>query len=86
MEVRTMTDEIIREAISLLTQIKEDRFAPRNVRNMAEEAINILKEDGDLDINIDKVIQMLDEISNDPNIDMAIRTMIWNVVSVLESR
>ena len=77
----------INDAITLLTEVKDDRFAPKNVKTTVEEAINILKaKNEDSGVNVDKVLQMLEEITSDPNLDMTIRTMIWNVVSVLEAQ
>jgi len=38
-----------------------------------------------VEIRIDKSLQGLDEISDDPNLSSYTRMQIWNVVSVLES-
>lgn len=79
--------EDFKQAIDLLEDLKMDSFAPRSVRLIAEEAINILKgKDDERGLCIDKVIQILDKISNDPNIDMGIRTKVWGIVSVLEAQ
>ena len=77
----------IEQAAQLLSEIGEDKFSPKSVKAVVEKSLELLKEEKvDVKVNIDKVIQMLDEISNDPNIDITVRTMIWNVVSVLEAQ
>ena len=75
------------QAVILLNKLSEDRMVPRNIKETALKAIEILK-DAELDreVMIDKVIQLLDEISNDPNMPIFARTQIWNIVSLLESQ
>jgi uncharacterized protein len=70
----------------ILQHITEDTSVPRNIRRAAEESKNILlKEDEEATIRASNVISILDEISNDPNIPIHARTLIWNVLSELES-
>jgi uncharacterized protein (UPF0147 family) len=63
-----------------------DDAVPRNIRRSAESIKTIL-----LDANINEAIKaasaisILDEISNDPNIPLHTRTLIWNVASQLET-
>jgi uncharacterized protein (UPF0147 family) len=64
----------------------EDTSVPRNIRRAAEESKDTLaKEDEEPTIRASTVISILDEISNDPNIPIHARTLIWNVLSELES-
>lgn len=77
----------ITEVVQLLNQIEEDLSVPRNVRSrICSMKIMFEKDNGDIRIKIDKSLQELDEISDDPNIPGFIRTQIWNIVSLLESR
>jgi hypothetical protein len=70
----------------ILQHITEDTSVPRNIRRAAEESKNILlKEEEEPTIRASNVISILDEISNDPNIPIHARTLIWNVLSELES-
>ncbi|HEX7467175.1 MAG TPA: UPF0147 family protein [Methanobacterium sp.] len=70
----------------ILQHIMEDTSVPRNIRRAAEESRDILSKDGDdLTVRASTVISILDEISNDPNIPIHARTLIWNVLSELES-
>lgn len=70
----------------ILRHIMEDTSVPRNIRRAAEKSKDILanKEEEDT-IKASTVISILDEISNDPNIPIHARTLIWNVLSELES-
>lgn len=82
-----MSDEqdIIKQSIGILTQIIEDDSVPRNIRRAADEAKNRLlnKEESEA-VRAAYVISILDEISNDPNIPIHTRTLIWNIASQLE--
>jgi uncharacterized protein (UPF0147 family) len=64
----------------------EDTSVPRNIRRAAEESRDLLAVDDDEpSIRASTVISILDEISNDPNIPIHARTLIWEVLSELES-
>lgn len=72
--------------IQALTQIKDDRTVPKNIRSSCEECIKDLQNDkDDISIRLNACISMLDEISNDSNIPSYTRTQIWNIVSMLEA-
>lgn len=61
-------------------------YVPRNIRRAAEESNEILQnEEEDVTIRASTVISILDEISNDPNIPIHARTLIWEILSELES-
>lgn len=80
-----MTEKVL-EIINSLVQIKEDDTIPRNVRDKINLAILALNEEHtDLDVRINKSLQELDELSDDPNLPIYARTQLWNVVSLLES-
>ena len=82
-----MSDEqdIIKQSIDILTRIIEDDSVPRNIRRAADEAKNRLlnKEESEA-VRAAYVISILDDISNDPNIPIHTRTLIWNIASQLE--
>jgi uncharacterized protein (UPF0147 family) len=63
-----------------------DDAVPRNIRRSAESVKIILS---DVKINdavkAASAISILDEISNDPNIPLHTRTLVWNVASQLET-
>jgi uncharacterized protein (UPF0147 family) len=81
-----MNEESFNRVNDILRHIMEDTSVPRNIRRAAEESKNILgKDDDEPTIRASTVISILDEISNDPNIPIHARTLIWNVLSELES-
>ena len=70
--------------VNSLNEIKEDATVPRNVRMKIEYVVNTLKEDTELSIKVNKVLNELDEIANDVNLQAYTRTQIWNIMSMLE--
>jgi uncharacterized protein len=73
------------QIIPLLRQIADDRTVPRNIRTRCEESISVLSGSQDKAVKINTVISSLDEVTNDPNIPMYTRTVVWNIVSLLEA-
>ena len=81
-----MANEIFEEVSEILTYIMENNTVPRNIRRVAEESKDILSnEDEDVTVRASTVIELLDNISNDPNIPVHARTLIWENLSKLES-
>ncbi len=77
--------ESLEQATKLLEQIVSDRTVPRNIRTAAENVIQSLRSGADtMEIRLSSAIYALDEVSNDPNIPMYARTLVWNIVSLLE--
>ena len=78
-------DDIIKQSIEILTKIVEDDSVPRNIRRAADNARNRLqnKEESEA-VRAAYVISILDDVSNDPNMPLHTRTLIWNVASQLE--
>lgn len=70
--------------ISTLEELAEDTTVQKNIKSKLESIIGVLKGEEELCIKINKVLNDLDEISNDNNIHTYTRTQIWNVVSMLE--
>lgn len=76
----------LEEAIELLSQIASDRSVPRNSKEIVSLAKKKLEDESeDKKIRINTAIQMLDEVTNDPNLSSFIRTKVWSIVSLLES-
>lgn len=76
----------LKDIIDLLSQIESDFTVPKNIRVKVKNATYYLEENEEsIGIRVDKSLQELDEVSDDPNVPSYIRTQIWNVVSLLES-
>jgi uncharacterized protein (UPF0147 family) len=73
------------QAMSILNRVSEDNTTPRNIRRTAKQASDLLLSEGtSLAARAANAIDILDQISQDPNMPMYTRTRIWNVISVLE--
>jgi len=78
-------EELFKKASAILVTISEDNTTPRNIRRAAKEALNSLQASGQSHaIRAAQAINILDDISQDPNMPPYTRTRIWNVVSILE--
>jgi len=76
----------IRQAIVMLMRIVNDTAVPRNIRRAATEAIKQLRDESlSPGVRAANAISILDEISQDPNMPIYARTLIWNVISLLET-
>lgn len=76
---------MINKVTALLTQIEEDNTVPRNIRSRIRDILSVLNGEGEESIKLDKSLQELDLLSDDPNVPSFTRTQIWNAMSLLES-
>jgi len=73
------------QAMAILNRVAEDNTTPRNIRRTAKQASDLLIDESlSLAARAANAIDLLDEISQDPNMPMYTRTRLWNVISVLE--
>lgn len=77
-------EEEIGGIVEFLEDFKEDNSVPKNVKECIKNIINTLKEDTDISIKVNKALNDLDEVADDPNLQSYTRMQIWNVVSMLE--
>jgi hypothetical protein len=77
--------DTLKNSVDILAHIVGDDSVPRNIRRAAEEAKTRLldREESDA-VRAAYAISILDDISNDPNMPLHTRTLIWNVASQLE--
>lgn len=75
------------EILESLSQIEQDLTVPKNIRSKIKAAMDALQQEKELtlDLRVNKALQELDDLSDNPNIPVYTRTQIWNVVSQLES-
>ena len=76
-----MVEETFEEVSAILKHIMENPSVPRNIRRAADESFQT----EDPTVRASAVILKLDEISNDPNIPVHARTLIWEILSKLEA-
>ncbi|MEM2870187.1 MAG: UPF0147 family protein [Thermoplasmata archaeon] len=76
----------VKQITEVLDQLAEDTSVPRNIRRGAKEAKDLLVNPKDaLDVRAASASFILDELANDPNIPLHGRTLIWNIISQLET-
>jgi len=81
-----MKEELLLELINVLSQIEKDNTIPKSVRNKVKIVCNALGDNcQSVEVRIDKSLQELDDVGNDPNVPIYAKTQVWNVVSQLES-
>jgi uncharacterized protein (UPF0147 family) len=75
----------LNQAMSVLNRVADDNTTPRNIRRTAKQACDMLLDESlSMAARAANAIDVLDQISQDPNMPMYTRTRIWNVISVLE--
>ena len=79
-----MTDENLEQIKGCIHELQEDSSTSKNVRNKVGEVLALLEADGDMSINVSKALNVLEELSDDINIESFTRTQLWNLVSLLE--
>lgn len=82
-----MVDNIkLKQVVDVLDQLAEDTSVPRNIRRGATDAKGrLLQANEAMDVKAASAIFILDELANDPNIPLHGRTLIWNIISQLET-
>lgn len=74
------------QVMEILDQLAEDTSVPRNIRRGATDAKDRLQREAEaLDVRCASAIFILDDLANDPNIPLHARTLIWNIISQLET-
>ena len=80
------TDAKLKHILEFLDQLSEDTSIPRNIRRSATNAKELLLKIKDpLDVRAASAVFMLEDIANDPNLPLHGRTLIWNLISSLET-
>ncbi|MGC8676069.1 MAG: UPF0147 family protein [Candidatus Micrarchaeia archaeon] len=79
-------DEIVEQAKQQIDVLLGDNSVPKNVKNALDEAKkSLLKQDDSYTVRASSAIYKIDEVSNDVNLPPYARTVIWNLLSLLES-
>jgi hypothetical protein len=81
-EIQKMIEQINKQIDTLLN----DSSVPRNVRSAVVDARTALnKNEDDQVVKISSAIYAIDSISTDINLQPQARTVIWNILSMLEA-
>ena len=73
-----------KQIMDMLQGIMKDRGVPKNIKTSIEESLGILNGNKPEGEKLSYIISVLDEASNDPNISVHARTMVWSTISFLE--
>jgi Uncharacterized protein conserved in archaea len=79
------TEQKISQINGQLEMLINDMSVPKNVRNAIVQAKEKLNSNGEYSVRISSAIYGLDSVSNDVNLPLQARTMIWSALSILES-
>jgi len=71
--------------INALQELSDDQAVPKNIKVKINDLRGLLSSGSEDSIKINKALQILDEVSDDPNLEAHSRTQIWNVASLLEN-
>jgi len=78
-------NETVEECTAILDSILEDTSVPRNIRRAADEIKNILSDQNEsIPFRAASSLNILNKITNDPNMPQHTRTLIWNLASQFE--
>jgi hypothetical protein len=81
-----MAADKIKQITDILDMLAEDTSIPRNIRKGATDAkARLLDPKEPMDVRATSAIVILDDLANDPNIPLHGRTIIWQVISQLET-
>jgi uncharacterized protein len=85
-----MTDEkqvaeMIAQITARMDMLVNDTSVPKNVRTAVSEAKSKLNAKGEYVVRISSAIYNIDGVSNDINLPPQARTILWNILSMLEA-
>ncbi len=78
-------DDTLNQVKQQIDILLSDNSVPRNVKNALEEAKKALNDNTGYSVRSSAATYKIDEISNDINLPPYARTVIWNILSLLES-
>ncbi len=80
-----MADKI-KQITDAMNMLAEDQSVPRNIRKGASDAkARLLDTKEAMDVRAAGAINILDDLANDPNVPLHARTLIWQIISQLET-
>jgi len=71
--------------ITAIENLLSDKLLPKSVVTKLKLSLNILKSDDETQLKINRVQDILNEITEDSNLPAFVKTQIWNLASLLET-
>ncbi len=79
-------DMQVDDVLTKLSQLGADDTVPRGVRKKINNEYSLFKENNtEISIKINRLLDVLEELSIDPAVSADTRAQIWYLVSILES-
>lgn len=75
---------MVTDAIKLLGELKKEQAISKNIKERIDRIISYLEKDPEL--GKDKALTEIEELMEGNNIEPYMRTQIWNIVSMIESK
>ncbi|MEA1945556.1 MAG: UPF0147 family protein [Euryarchaeota archaeon] len=77
--------ETVEQCSVILDNILNDTSVPRNIRRAADDVKGILSnQEESISFRAATSLNILNKITNDPNMPLHTRTLVWNLASQLE--
>jgi len=76
--------ETLNPVLVALREVEEDSLTPKNVKHRIASTIQLLSEDAEQSIKVNKALQELEGLAEDSNVQSETRMQIFNIVSLLE--
>ena len=75
----------LKDVIDMLSGLEQDLTVPKNIKDSVKNVIDVLNEKKkDVSLKVNKALHILEEVSNDMNMEPYTRTQLLNIVSMLE--
>ena len=69
----------------LLKELSEDTGLPKNIKERIADILDILSEEKDVSLKVNKAIHEIEKVVDDRNLQAYTRTQLFNIISALES-
>ena len=82
-----MSKDAIQEIMENLSNMECDQTIPKSIRSKIKETMGILVDDNiNISLRVDRSIEGIGLLADDPNLQPYVRMQLWSIVSQLESK
>lgn len=75
----------IKSVVDAINNLLSDKLISKSVSQKLSNASNILNGNDEMQLKINKVQEILNEITEDSNLPSFVKTQIWNIAGMLET-
>lgn len=80
-----MAEDKVEEIINVIKELQEDSTVPKGIKLKLQKMVEILSENTDISIKVNKTLHELEMMDGDNNTDSFVRTQLMNIASMLEN-